>query len=100
MRDDTRHQFADVIRRPLLTEKAIKMLESGKYVFEVHPKVSKIEIGQAVAALFNVTVTKVNTANPPLKRKKVGKFAGVKPTYKRAIVTLKEGDTIALFPDN
>ncbi|WP_218079889.1 50S ribosomal protein L23 [Anthocerotibacter panamensis] len=100
MRDDTRHQYADVIRRPLLTEKGIKMLEEGKYLFEVAPKVSKIEIGQAIAALFGVTVVKVNTANPPVRRKRVGRFAGVKPTYKRAIVTLKEGDSIQLFPDS
>jgi large subunit ribosomal protein L23 len=99
MRNATNHQYADVIRRPLLTEKAVKLLEAGKYVFEVHPNTNKIEIGQAIAKLFNVTVLKVNTMNPPLKRKKVGRFAGVKPTYKRAIITLKEGDSIPLFPD-
>ncbi|WP_287130044.1 50S ribosomal protein L23 [Candidatus Cyanaurora vandensis] len=99
MRDDTRHQYADVIRRPLLTEKAIKMLEEGKYLFEVHPKTNKTEIGQAITSLFGVKVVKVNTYNPPLKRKKVGRFAGVKPTYKRAVVTLQEGDSIKLFPD-
>lgn len=99
MRDDTRHQYADVIRRPLLTEKAIKMMEEGKYLFEVHPKTNKIEIRQAITSLFGVTVTKVNTINPPVKNKRVGRFAGVKPTYKRAVITLKEGDRIKLFPD-
>jgi len=100
MRDDTRHQYADIIRRPLLTEKAIKMLEEGKYLFEVPPKANKIEIRQAISSLFSVTVTKVNTMNPPLKRRRVGRFAGVKPTYKRAVITLQEGDSIPLFPDS
>jgi large subunit ribosomal protein L23 len=100
MRDDTRHQYADIIRRPLLTEKAIKMLEEGKYLFEVSPKANKIEIRQAISSLFSVTVTKVNTMNPPLKRRRVGRFAGVKPTYKRAVITLQEGDSIPLFPDS
>ncbi len=93
------NNLADVIRRPLLTEKAIKLLEEGKYLFEVHPSSHKIEIAQAVSKLFDVTVLKVNTMNPPVRARKVGKFAGVRATYKRAIVTLKEGDRIELFPE-
>ncbi|XTZ13077.1 MAG: 50S ribosomal protein L23, partial [cyanobacterium endosymbiont of Rhopalodia inflata] len=52
-----------------------------------------------IESLFKVSVLKVNTARPPRKKKKVGKFVGYKPLYKRAIVTLQEGDSIVLFPD-
>ena len=75
------------------------LLEQNKYTFDVHPKATKPDIRAAVESLFDVKVTKVNTLNPPRKKRRVGKFVGYKARYKRAIVTLAEGDSITLFPD-
>lgn len=89
----------DLIVRPIVTEKAIRLLEQNKYVFDVVIKATKPEIKAAIQALFDVEITKINTHRPPRKKRRVGRFMGYKPHYKRAIVTLKEGDTIPLFPD-
>jgi large subunit ribosomal protein L23 len=89
----------DIIRKPLITEKATLNLENNQYTFEVAPKATKPEIKAAVEALFDVKVTGISTMNPPRKKKRLGRFTGYKPTYKRAVVTLAEGDSIPLFPD-
>lgn len=89
----------DIIRKPLITEKATLNLENNQYTFEVAPKATKTEIKAAVEALFEVKVTGISTMNPPRKKKRLGRFIGYKPTYKRAVVTLAEGDSIPLFPD-
>ena len=91
--------LADLIIKPLVTEKATLLMEQNQYVFEVVPKATKPDIKAAIESLFDVKVTSVNTARPPRKKKRVGRFLGFKPQIKRAIVTLKEGDTIPLFPD-
>ena len=91
--------FPDIIRKPLITEKATLNLENNQYTFEVAPKATKPEIKAAIEALFEVKVTGISTMNPPRKKKRLGRFIGYKPTYKRAVVTLAEGDTIPLFPD-
>lgn len=89
----------DLIRRPIVTEKATLLLEENKYVFEVLPKATKPEIKAAIESLFDVTVVKVNTATPPRRQKRMGRFTGYKPHYKRAVVTLASGDSITLFPE-
>lgn len=91
--------LADLVLRPIVTEKATMLLEQNKYVFEVIIKATKPEIKAAIESLFEVKVTSVNTIRPPRKKRRVGKFLGYKPNYKRAIVTLAEGDTITLFPE-
>jgi len=91
--------LADLVVKPIVTEKATLLLEQNKYVFDVLPKATKPEIKAAIEALFEVKVTKVNTINPPRKQRRVGRFIGYKTRYKRAIVTLAEGDSITLFPD-
>ena len=91
--------LADLIIKPIVTEKATLLLEQNKYVFDVLPKANKPAIKAAIEDLFDVTVTKVNTLRLPRKQRRVGKFVGYKPQYKRAIVTLQEGDSIALFPE-
>ncbi len=95
---DTRN-LADLIIKPIVTEKATLLLEQNQYVFEVVPKATKPDIKAAIEALFDVKVTSVNTARPPRKKKRVGRFLGFKPQVKRAIVTLQEGDSINLFPE-
>jgi large subunit ribosomal protein L23 len=91
--------FPDLIRRPLITEKATRLLEENKYSFEVVSKATKPQIKDAIQGLFDVKVVAVNTYNPPAKERRVGKFAGHRPQYKRAVVTLAEGDSITLFPE-
>ena len=91
--------LVDLILKPIVTEKATLLLEDNKYVFEVALRSTKPQIKSAIESLFEVSVLKVNTARPPRKKKRVGRSVGYKPLYKRAIVTLQEGDSIALFPD-
>ena len=91
--------LADLIRRPLLTEKATLLLENNQYVFEVVPAANKLQIKAAIEELFDVKVVAVNTYNPPQKKRRVGRFIGHRPHYKRAVVTLAAGDSIPLFPD-
>jgi large subunit ribosomal protein L23 len=91
--------LADIIRRPIITEKATIALENNQYTFDVDPKATKPEIRSAIEYLFEVKVVAVNTHNPPRKSRRVGKFMGHRAAVKRAIVTLKEGDSITLFPE-
>lgn len=91
--------LADIIRRPLVTEKATLLLENNQYTFEVSPKATKLEIKAAIEELFDVKVISVNTITPPRKKRRMGKFIGYRATYKRAVVTLAPEDSITLFPD-
>ncbi|NJL01204.1 MAG: 50S ribosomal protein L23 [Spirulinaceae cyanobacterium SM2_1_0] len=91
--------LADLILKPVVTEKATILLEQNKYVFDVVVAATKPEIKAAIESLFDVKVTKVNTARPPRRKKRVGRFVGYKPNYKRAVVTLSPDDTIVLFPE-
>ena len=87
-----------IVRRPLVTEKSTRQKEEGRqYVFEVDPNANKIEIQRAVEQLFKVTVMQVRTANVLGKMKRLGRRYGKRPDWKRAIVTLKEGDRIDFF---
>lgn len=95
----TLRELADLIIKPIITEKATLLLEQNKYVFDVRPKATKPQIKAAIEQLFEVSVVGVNTIRPPRKKRRVGKFMGYKALYKRAIVTLEEGDSIGLFPD-
>jgi len=89
----------DLVRRPIVTEKATILLEDNKYTFEVAPHATKPEIKAAIESLFDVKVVQVNTQKPPRKKRRMGKFVGFRPHYKRAIVTLEAGDSITLFPE-
>ncbi len=87
-----------IIRRPLITEKSTRQKEEGRqYVFEVDRDANKIEIQSAVERLFKVNVLQVRTCNVLGKLKRVGRRYGKRPDWKKAIVTLKEGDRIDFF---
>jgi large subunit ribosomal protein L23 len=87
-----------IIIKPLVTEKGSKMRESGnKYLFNVAPDANRIEIKRAVEEIFNVKVKKVRTIVVHGKVKRMGIFAGKRPDWKKAIVTLVEGQSIDLF---
>lgn len=93
----------DLVRRPIVTEKATLLMEQNKYTFEVTPGATKPEIKAAIEDLFQVKVIQVNTQQQPRKKRRVGKFTGFKSQYKRAIVTLAPGDEDkirqVLFPE-
>jgi large subunit ribosomal protein L23 len=89
-----------IIRRPIaLTEKANQLREKNKVVFEVARAANKIEIRQAVQALFNVKVASVNTLIMRGKEKRMGRGTAMTQNWKKAIVTLKEGETIDFFAE-
>ena len=91
--------LADLIYRPIVTEKATIALENNQYTFDVDPRADKLQIKAAIEELFSVKVTAVNTYNLPKKARRVGRFMGFRPQYKRAVVTLADGNSITLFPD-
>ena len=100
-----------IIKRPLLTEKSSRLRETGgaaerhaegdtyaqQVVFEVARDANKVEIRGAVQSLFKVTVTSVRTLVVRGKQKRVGRFSGRRPSWKKAFVTLKPGDNIEFF---
>ncbi|MDQ3266118.1 MAG: 50S ribosomal protein L23 [Myxococcota bacterium] len=88
----------DVIKGPLITEKLDRARERfHQYSFLVDRKASKHDVARAVTALFKVNVEEVRTMIIRGKIKRVGKSIGKRPNFKKAIVTLKEGDKIELF---
>ena len=88
----------DVIKRPLDTEKLDKLRDKqNKFAFEVGMQATKTEVKQAVEALFKVKVVAVKTAVVRGKQRRIGRSIGMRPNWKKAIVTLKEGDSISLF---
>ncbi|MFA5389703.1 MAG: 50S ribosomal protein L23 [Candidatus Omnitrophota bacterium] len=84
----------DIVKHLIRTEKGSGMLEENKYLFHVATGANKIQIKQAVEEIYNVTVTKVNTLNSRGKWKRVRYKEGKTPDWKKAIVTLKQGDKI------
>lgn len=90
--------LAEVVQGPVITEKGTLVGEAGnQVVFRVHPRANKIEIRQAVETLFKVRVVKVRTARQLGKVRRVGRHQGRRPDWKKAYVTLAEGDRIDFF---
>ena len=88
----------DIIIKPIITERSMDALQSGKYTFKVDKSANKIEIADAVEKLFDVKVAKVNTLNCNGRTKRVGRYVGKTADWKKAIVTLKEDSkTIEFF---
>lgn len=87
-----------IIRRPLITEKGTDLKEqTNQYLFEVAGDANKIEIKRAVESLFRVKVRQVRTLSVKGKSKRLGRFIGRTSDWKKAIATLKEGETIEFF---
>ena len=87
----------DVILAPWITEKSTEGSEHNQFTFKVARGSTKVEIKSGIEELFGVTVTKVNTINMRGKIKRVGMSMGKRSNFKKAFVTLKEGDKIELF---
>ena len=88
----------EIIKRPLDTEKLDRMRDrENKFAFEIDLKANKTEVKQAVEQLFKVKVLDVKTSIVRGKSRRIGRSEGRRPNWKKAIVTLKEGDAIQLF---
>ena len=92
------NNYRDIIVRPIITEKTMKMMESdNKVTFEVAKGSNKTLVKQAVEAIFNVKVVSVNILNTKPKAKRVGKYTGTTKVVRKAIVKIAEGQEISLF---
>lgn len=88
---------SDIILKPIITEDSMERLENGKYTFKVANDATKVEIAKAVETLFDVKVAKVNTISVKGKAKRMGRFVGYRPDWKKAIVTVEGDKTIEFF---
>ena len=87
-----------VLQSPIITEESTIQTESrNQYIFRVDPRSNKRQIREAVEAKFSVTVLSVNTMNYRGKRKVRGRYAGYRPAWKKAVITLRQGDSIDLL---
>ncbi len=89
-----------IIIRPIITEHSYDMIEENVYTFEVARSANKIEIRQAVEEIFGVTVLKVNTMIVKPKNKRMRYIMGQTRTWKKAMVTIQEGEKIELYATN
>jgi large subunit ribosomal protein L23 len=88
----------EVIRKPIISEKSTALAEVARtYAFEVATQANKHEIGEAVRRLFNVKVERVRTLTMHGKVKRTGRFEAKRPNWKKALVTLAEGQRIDFF---
>lgn len=87
-----------IVKRPLLTEKSDRLRETNnQYCFEVDVRANKLEVKAAIESLFGVKVSAVRMQNRIGKAKRMGRFTGKRADWKKAFVTLKEGEVIELF---
>ena len=87
----------EIIIKPVVTEKSVDLMQENKYCFKVAKDANKIEIKNAIEEIFKVTVVSVNTVNVHGKMKRMGRFQGKTANWKKAIVELREGDSIEVF---
>jgi large subunit ribosomal protein L23 len=87
----------DIILRPIVSEKSYDMIEHNRYTFEVDKTATKPQIARAVEEIFHVTVTGVNTMNVSGKPRRERWIKGLSRSWKKAVVSLQEGDTIEFF---
>jgi large subunit ribosomal protein L23 len=86
-----------VLIKPVLSEKSYEQIAQNKYTFRVHQDAHKTQIRQAVEQLFDVKVLNVNIVKVQPKPKRRGVYRGTKPGWKKAVVQLKQGDSIEIF---
>ena len=88
---------AEVLIRPVISEKSYEQITQNRYTFKIHQDAHKTQVRQAVEQMFDVTVVKVNILKVQAKPKRRGLIKGVRPGWKKAIVELKQGDSIEIF---
>lgn len=87
-----------ILRAPQITEKAVDLQDQNQYVFKVTDNASKPEVKKAIEEVYNVGVLKVRMINIPAKRKRLGRSSGWQSGYKKAMVTIKKGQSIEILP--
>lgn len=87
----------DIIIKPIITEKSAQLVENLQYTFEVAKDANKVEIKNAIEKIFNVKVVDIRTINVHRKAKRMQRYQGFKPAYKKAIVKLAPGQSIDAF---
>lgn len=87
----------EILVKPIVTEKSTALMEEGKYTFRVPLAATKVQIRQAVEEVFKVKVSAVNTMRYEGKLKRMGRYQGRRSDWKKAIVTLKPGESIEFF---
>ncbi len=95
-REDMPAEYYNILKEPHLTERATDLMKENKYVFKIASDANKIQVRKAVENLYRVSVTKVNVVSIPRKKVRYGRGSGFKSGYRKAIVTLKEGDKIEM----
>ena len=88
---------SQVLIRPVVSEKSYEQIQANQYTFRVHKDAHKTQVRQAVEELFDVTVVSVNILKVQPKPKRRGVIKGVRPGWKKAVVQLREGNTIEIF---
>ena len=87
----------EVLLAPVLSEKSYNLIDERKYAFRIHPDAHRTQVRQAVEELFDVHVERVNILKVQPKPKRRGMIKGVRPGWKKAIVQVREGETIPIF---
>ena len=88
---------SEVLIRPVVSEKSYGQVARNQYTFQVHKDAHKTQVRQAVEQLFDVRVERVNIVKVQPKPKRRGRFIGTKPGWKKAVVQLRQGDSIEIF---
>ena len=86
-----------ILLAPVVSEKSYAGIADGRYTFKVHPEAHRTQVRQAVEQLFDVHVERVNMVKVQAKPKRRGMFKGTRPGWKKAIVQVREGETIEIF---
>jgi large subunit ribosomal protein L23 len=95
MGSSTLTTMIDLVKYPVITEKTyVSLYKNRQYTFDVDKRLTKPQIKKLFENLFNINIIGINTHIPPRKKLRVGMAQGYRPTYKRAIITLKEGQSI------
>jgi large subunit ribosomal protein L23 len=87
----------EVLLAPVLSEKSYNLIDERKYAFKIHPDAHRTQVRQAVEELFDVHVERVNILKVQPKPKRRGLIKGTRPGWKKAIVQVREGETIPIF---
>ena len=90
-------QNEQILLAPVVSEKSYAGIAEGRYTFKVHPDAHRMQVRQAVEQLFEVHVERVNIVKVQAKPKRRGLFKGTRPGWKKAIVQVREGETIEMF---
>ena len=89
----------ELVKHPVFTEKSVRLIADNQYTFDVDVKLSKTEIKKVIKTIFGADVLSVNTHRPPRKKRRLGITTGFKSSKKRAIVTIKSGQSLPLLGD-